>query len=634
MAGALWAPLLAVCHWILGAVESAWIITAGSLLGLYSLFIVREMRSQVAAAHWLVFQLWAIVASVSCFSGGMKSPALPWLSVVPMAAAFLAGRRAARFWALMSLLCVVGMYAGLRLGVGFGNTLSERGNHIVLLVSLSSLVTLVLMLSFIAETMNRLATAGLKEAKEVAEEEAESKGRLLSAMCHEIRASMEGIMGAGSLLESTSLSAEQHRFLKLSQTSSQNLLSLADGFLSLSKVETGRTQLDVGRFGLRRLVKDCMQVATIDAKQKGLELSCSIGKSVPAWVAGDSQKLSQVMGHLLSNAVKYTRKGSIKVIVRHPRDEDLRSAGFVEFLVKDSGPGVAEHHKSQLFEPFFHREESNGCRSGLGLGLAMSRELVTLMGGKIGVDSVFGEGSTFWFRVRLTESAAPTEDLSWRTQSIAAIEEKRPGEPSRVLLVEDDPCHREIASQMLVTLGCRVELASNGKEAVAAAENRFFDLILMDCRMPRMDGFAACKHIRELPQHLKTPIVALTANTMKGEESRCRAAGMNDHVPKPVRWKAINDVVEQWCPLPESSDLTEAQPDAMRHELENGLENAEDPEAAGVSDDLSVSADGQAQKTEEQPKREEEQSNESEQASRPEGRIALKGSRYGSSRAV
>ncbi len=465
--------------------------------------------------------------------------------------------------------------AGRALGEGREfSGLRRDGTEIPLEIGLNTIETAdgrQVVVSIIDISTRKSVEAELKEAKEGAEQASRAKSDFLAAMSHEIRSPLNGIIGFADLLGDTELTPDQRRKVRLLKDSGTALLTIINDILDLSKIDAGKVDLEAVPLSLLSVADGAISIVRPQAIAKRLDLHLSPGPNTPSWVLGDPARLRQILLNLLSNALKFTDRGSVTLSIDARRDDQN---WCVRIAVTDTGIGIAPERQHLLFQHFSQIVRSTHRRfGGTGLGLAIARRLVEAMGGQIGVESAPGKGSTFWLELLLPDSEPPPP-----ANGDGEIKTGRGG--LKILVAEDLYMNQVMVEEMLIAAGHEVMIVRTGGEAVAAVQYADFDVVLMDVEMPEMpemDGVAAAQAIRELDDPVRAiPIIALSANAMREEVARCKAAGMNDHLAKPIDRAALLRTVAHWAgaeatwrePLTSSDRVMN---DAVIRDLENRL---------------------------------------------------------------
>ncbi|MHB1378096.1 MAG: ATP-binding protein [Desulfurivibrionaceae bacterium] len=399
-------------------------------------------------------------------------------------------------------------------------------------------------LELIAENDRRKATESeLVLARDAAEAASRAKDEFLANMSHEIRTPMNGILGTLQLLQDTKMDAAQIDYVKIAYSSAEGLLSILNDILDFSKIAARKLVLEDIPFSLRALVDELVTLLSSQAQAKNIVLLAEIDPHLPEMLIGDPTRVRQVLTNFITNAIKFTEQGEVRVGVRCV--SAFASRVMLRLEVRDTGIGIPEEKQQDLFQSFTQGDGSTTRKyGGTGLGLAIVRQLVLMMGGKIGVESDPGHGSVFWCELDFPVAAMGRLDEEQKTEAVQAEGALQ----GHILLVEDNKVNQMVAAKMLGGMGLTVDLAENGEKALAALAGKHYDLVLMDCQMPVLDGYQATRAFRlqEVKGERRLPIIAMTANAMQGDREKCLEAGMDDYLAKPVKKELLRKLLGQW----------------------------------------------------------------------------------------
>ncbi|MFK7931163.1 MAG: ATP-binding protein, partial [Myxococcota bacterium] len=534
--------LLLMCTRVLsdGAdAASIWILGISGVAMLCLPFVTRWTGSRTPATAALIIMALIVLPMRAWSTGGLTSTVVAWYCGVPLFVWFAAGRR---MGVLITLICILQIgFFGVAQTMGF-EFVSVGLTPMLRMISMIILLLLILFLALVSDVERAAQVHDLRslldelgqshEALErksaEAEQAARAKAEFLASMSHELRTPLNGVMGMTQLLSGSSLESEQARWVGTLESSAQLLLTVINDVLDVSRLNDGMVELDVASMQSAAVVDEVLSLLAPVAEAKGLAMTRSHQGFVPEWVMGDKVRIQQILMNLVGNGIKFTADGSVHVRTTWVATEQV-GGGVLRFEVEDTGIGIEPEAQAQIFDWFSQADASTSRKyGGSGLGLTISARLVALMGGRLGVDSGVGVGSTFWVELPSDVAAAQScpapleEPLAGR--DVTTVERAW----GRVLVVEDNLVNQLVARRLLERLGCQVDVADGGERGLELWSEVNYDLVFMDCEMPGMDGYETTRQLRlrEAPgQH--TPIVALTAHALPEMVAKCLECGMD-----------------------------------------------------------------------------------------------------------
>ncbi len=523
----------------------AWALAAACLFWLSMPLVLRATGSLPLAGNLTVLGVF-VMLGIGCWdNGGLRAPGLAFAAIVPLAGLAFGGIRSGLAWSAAAVAMLSGLLAVELLHGPRPMTWPDgRTPATAVFGSLTALIAVFLSYAAAFETSKRrtfrsLETANrdLAKARDEAMAADLAKSRFLANMSHEIRTPMNGVLGMASALSRSGLRNEQSAMVSTLEGSARSLLRVLDDVLDYSRIRAGLFDVQIEDFDLPGLLGEVVSLFRPAARQRGVELVMELSPDLPRFILGDAMRVRQILSNLVSNAIKFSSEGGSVGVEATCLLSD--TSGTLHVAVTDQGIGIPAARLDAIFDEFQQADASTTRRyGGSGLGLSITRELTELMGGEIGVRSRETEGSCFWIDLPF-ERAEVVDD-----GSAAYVPDREALKDLRILLAEDDLVNQQIAVGMLEFLGCRADVVCDGRAAVEAARSGAYDVILMDCHMPELDGFEATRMIRsEMGPRL--PVIAVTASVMPEEIELCREAGMDAHLPKPLELEQLEDALQQ-----------------------------------------------------------------------------------------
>jgi len=562
------ATVLAIGWFLLGLYFRAPIFIGAALFAVVgftlAIFLHSRAKHTLARCTWLISGVLAMYAgSYSVHpDGNLRLMFIAWLGMPFLMFSWQYEKRLLITFAALPVLMWLLSWLTVYFHISIYEVEADAAQYLALYSALVSFTLMAFELGYFATSTAKYEQY-LKDTLNQAESANRAKSEFLANMSHELRTPMSGILGMSNLALQTTLDSKQRNYIEKVNYSADNLLGILNDILDFSKIESGMLDIEMANFRLEDVMDNIDNLVGFKAEEKSIKLDFSIVPEVPTALIGDSLRLSQILINLSNNAIKFSESGStirITVSVEEQSDNEV----MLQFSVHDTGIGMTAEQQKKLFQSFSQADTSTTRKyGGTGLGLAISKKLTEMMDGQIWVESKKDVGSTFYFKVRLKKQQGKPSlrrNISDRhnIDNYEFVENVSKVQGAKLLLVEDHPINQELILELLTSRGLTIEIANNGQEALEKLAIQVFDGVLMDCQMPVMDGFTATRKIREELQLKDLPIIAVTANAMSGDKERVLAAGMNDHIAKPINMYEMFRVMAKWISA-ELVDATQAE---------------------------------------------------------------------------
>jgi signal transduction histidine kinase/DNA-binding response OmpR family regulator len=537
LAMVVWAPVFAPIYYLLGSMRACVMVGLVGCAILGAMASLRFTHSVVLTGHLIAGSVFAVLFGLACITGGMGSPALWWLTAVPIIGLILCGVPSGIAWAGLSCLLCLGFLLLDLAGIPLAEDIGREHMQLLNWAATSGIILCAFSLTLAFKLGEDVARIELEAARRESEQANKAKSAFLANMSHEIRTPMNAVIGMTELVLGTELTRQQREYLDVACQSSEALLALLNDILDFSRIEADKLQLDVHAFDLHDCVADTMRSLGVSAHQKGLELICDIRPEVPKPVLGDSNRLRQIIVNLVGNAIKFTEVGEVVLLVEC--DSRTEQDTCLRFSVRDTGIGIPQEKQQVIFGLFEQADASTTRRfGGTGLGLAICSRLVQMMQGQIHVESELGHGSTFHFTARF--GVADEQEVPRRALQPVTIHD------TRVLVVDDNATNRRILDEVLRSWGIQPDLVEDAHQALGLIHHALgcgepYRLVLTDSHMPDIDGFMLAEQIRAHPELDSTVIMMLTSGDSSGDLTRCERLKIASYLLKPVKQTELFD---------------------------------------------------------------------------------------------